>query len=184
MSVPSWKRKESKVEFLHTFQKLRKETTLILLRDFGIKNKVYSVNLLEKMFNVTDEDDVKALEELLIKYDMNSAVLDRYPSWIIDKFRNECLDILCKIGIELELANNIFISSMAEYDERRIHWDLAIGYCHALKDKFHEILSVFQVKVGAYMVVAELLEKEIQLIKGIRKSDTTRSKKQSWWVDR
>lgn len=86
------------------------------------------------------------------------------------------MSAVLKQHIELDVyamydPNSIYITCKEEYSERRIAWDKAIGYCNALKDKFHEILSTIKVSVGAYQVVGELLQKEINLLKGVRKSD-------------
>jgi hypothetical protein len=46
-----------------------------------------------------------------------------------------------------------------------------------LKDKLQEIITTIKVSVGAYEVVSNLLQKEINLIKGVRKSDKERWEK-------
>ena len=76
------------------------------------------------------------------------------------------------LGVEIELGNSIYVTTEPEYIERRRHFTLAIGYCNALKDKLQEIISTINVSVGAYTNVGLLLKKEIDLLKGVRKSDT------------
>ncbi len=170
MSVPQYKQTPSKVEFLSTFHKLRKEINLILMRDFGIKKRTYNVTLISDIYELSDEDK-KVLEEITLKYGIDSVLIDKYSEWLVSAWRNETREILTNLGVQIELANSIYITCKEEYFERRIAWDKAIGYCNALKDKFHEILSTIKVSVGAYKVVAELLQKEINLLKGVRKSD-------------
>lgn len=171
MSVPVWRRTESDVEFLSNFHKLRKETIQILMRDFGIKKRQYSIQLIERIYSI-DENDKELLEFIMKKYGISSADVDKYPTWLIDTWRSEVLRILNLIGVEIELGNSIYITNESEYIERRHHFTLAIGYCNALKDKFQEILfCLTDVKVGAYEQVGQMLAKEIKLLKGLRKAD-------------
>lgn len=170
MSVPKSERSESKVRFLSNFHKLRKETLDILMRDFGIKKKHYTVEIIQKIYEISPED-TEALKAIMDKYGINNADIDKYPVWIVEKWRDQVMDILQHLGVEIELANNIFMYLPEEVYERRLHWDAAIGYCHALKDKLHEIITSIKVNVGAYEQVAILLQDEIKLLKGVRKSD-------------
>lgn len=174
MSVPVWQRTESKVEFLSNFHKLRHETLQILLRDFGIKERTYTVELIEKIYNV-EKEDKETLENIMEKYKMDSMDIAKYPSWLIDTWRQEILRMLNLLGVEIELGNSIYVTNEPEYIERRRHFTLAIGYCNALKDKLQEIISEINVSVGAYTNVGLLLKKEIDLLKGVRKAD-----KKSW----
>lgn len=82
MSVPSWQRIESDLEFLSNFNKMRRETIQILMRDFGIKKKTYSLSLVEDIYNINDEDKT-ILEELMNKYQISSYDVDKYPSWLV-----------------------------------------------------------------------------------------------------
>ena len=171
MSVPVWKRTESKVEFLSNFNKLRKEIIQILLRDFGIKEKTYTVELIKTIYNI-DNVDEETLKNIMEKYKMNSIDLIKYPPWLIDTWRHDILKLLNLLGVEIELGNSIYVTTEPEYIERRRHFTLAIGYCNALKDKLQEIISTINVSVGAYTNVGLLLKKEIDLLKGVRKADT------------
>lgn len=171
MSVPVWKRTESKVEFLSNFHKLRKEIIQILLRDFGIKEKTYTIELIKTIYNI-DNVDEETLKNIMEKYKMNSIDLIKYPPWLIDTWRHDILKLLNLLGVEIELGNSIYVTTEPEYIERRRHFTLAIGYCNALKDKLQEIISMINVSVGAYTNAGLLLKKEIDLLKGVRKADT------------
>ena len=176
MSVPSWERTESKLEFLSNFNKMRKNTIQILMRDFGIKKRSYSIYLIEEIYDIQD-DDKATLENLMEKYQISSADVDKYPDWIINNWRDEILKILNLIGVEIRLFNSIYINSKSttscelEYTERRKHISLAIGYCNSLLDKLQEIISNINVPLGAYEELASQIEYEIKLLKGVRKAD-------------
>lgn len=169
-SVPVYKRKPSAVEFIEKFHKIRKEVILILMRDFGIKARTYSVSLLEDIYEI-DPEDKEMLEAITYKYGIDSTLIDKYPSWLIDGWRTEIMMILNNIGIEIECANAIYITNLDEYYLRRNHWDNAIGYVYALKDKLHEVIDCIKVRVNAYKEVFKLIGDEIKLLKSVRKSD-------------
>jgi len=176
MAVPEYKRNQSNIQFLDTFHKLRKNTTFILMRDFGIKPRTYTVELLDEIYEIS-EDDKKTLHELMSKYGMNSSEIEKYPKWLIDSWRKEIRWILKMIGTEIEIANSIYINEATaeeDYQKRKQHWELAIGYCNALKDSLNEIIDTVKVKIGAYTDVTQMIEKEISLLKGVRKSDRKR----------
>jgi hypothetical protein len=169
-NVPSYKRKKSGVEFISKFHMIRKNIILILMRDFGIKARSYSVSLLEDIYEI-DPEDKEILEAIAYKYGIDSGIVDKYPAWLIDGWRNEIMMILNNIGIEIECANAIYITNLDEYYLRRNHWDNAIGYIYALKDKLHEVISCIKVRVNAYEDVFRLIGDELRLIKSVRKSD-------------
>jgi len=169
-NVPAYKRNLSGVEFIDKFHRIRKEIILILMRDFGIKARTYTVSLLEDIYSI-DPEDKEMLEAITYKYGIDSAIIDKYPEWLINGWRNEIMMILNNIGIEIECANAIYITNLDEYYLRRNHWDNAIGYIYALKDKLHEVIDCIQVRVNAYEAVFKLIRDEIKLLKSVRKSD-------------
>ena len=170
MSVPKYKRNESGVEFLNTYHDIRKEVIMILMRDLGIKKKTQTVKFLLESYEV-EEYDREVLIRIMDKYGMSEVEIDQYGAWIIDKWKEQLMTAIDRLGIEIELANNIHITNREEYVERRKPWDLAIGWCHVLKNKLQEIVSCINVKVGAYEIVIGRLWSEIRLLKGVRKSD-------------
>jgi len=173
MSVPAYKRGESSAEFLHTYHSLRKEVNVLIARDFGIKPRTYTVELVSEIYDLAKEDK-ENLTNIANKYGMNSFEVKKYPDWLIDSLRSETRNYTRNIGVEIEIANSIYIYkevAKEAFAERRKHWDLAIGYCNALKDELNEIIECFKPKPGAYEVLALLIDKEIALLKGVRKSD-------------
>lgn len=176
MGVPAYKRKESSIEFLNNFDKIRKDSYQILMRDFGVKKRSYSIQLIEKIYEI-EEDDKSFLEELMKKYQISSADVDKYPEWIIDTWRKDIIYIITKVSIEIRLFNSIYITNKTleiaeqEYLARRQHIANAIGLLYALKDKFQEIIMIIDVSLGAYTEVNKKVDYEINLLKGVRRSD-------------
>ena len=172
MSVRLLDRNQSRVEFLSNFHNMRKEIELLLMRDFGLKKRKYETALMEEIYQMSEEDK-QAYEDLMTKIGAKSSIIDKYPSWLIDNWRQSIMGILDNLGTELELANSIYVMTEQEGIERRLHWDRAIGYCNALKDKLQDIIFCMQsdIALGAYEEISKRLSKEINLIKGVRKSD-------------
>lgn len=176
MSVPAYKRNESSIEFLNNFDKIRKETYQILMRDFGVKKKKYSIHLIEEIYEI-ENDDKLTLEALMEKYQISSADVDKYPDWIIDAWRKDIIYLITKTGIEIRLFNSIYITNKTletaeqEYLARRQHIANAIALLYALKDKFQEIIMIIDVSLGAYTKVNKKIDHEIKLLKGVRQAD-------------
>ena len=87
MSVLKNKRSVSSLEFYHNAIMLRREITMLLLRDFGIKDKVRSVKSLYGVPGMEPEDEQK-FREIVEKYEMKATIIEEYPAWLIDKMRN------------------------------------------------------------------------------------------------
>lgn len=176
MSVPAYKRNESSIQFLDTFDKIRKESYQILMRDFGVKKRSYTIKLIEKIYEI-DEADKMSLEALMEKYNISSADVDKYPEWLIETWRKDISNIITRVGIEIRLFNSIYITNKSlevaekEYLMRRQHIGNAIGYLYALKDKFQEIIMIIDVSLGAYVEVNKKIDYEVKLLKGVRHAD-------------
>lgn len=185
MSVPSWQRNESSVQFLETYKQIRKQVNQILMRDFGLKPRSYDVKLVESIYSLTEEDK-QTLENISEKYGMKTYAIKKYPEWMVADMRTGIRASIKGIGTHIEIANNIFIGDAGKdkgedlnrrvreglYIERRKQWSMAIGYCNALKDGLQEVLETFSVQKNQYEIVFGLIKKEIDLLKGVRKSDS------------
>ena len=175
MSVRVKDRNESKVEFLSNFHNLRKHIETLLMRDFGIKKRKYDLALMEEIYEM-DEQTKKDYEALMLKIGATSSIIDKYPAWLIDNWRSSILSILDNLGVQIELANSIYITNESEFSERRLAWDKAIGFCNALKDKLQDVVYCVQtdVTLGCYSEIVEEIKREINLLKGVRKSDNNK----------
>ncbi len=170
MSVPKSQRGQSAMEFYHNALTLRQEITALLLRDFGLKKKVRTVEILTKMYNIEPTDE-ETLLSILNKYKMNSSVIDEFPTWLITEFRSSILIILRDLSLNIRMANSIYIQSKEEYIERRLYWDKAIGNCQQLLSEMQFVVETLPVNAEKYMRYVGMIDKEITLLKGVRKSD-------------
>ena len=80
---------------------------MLLLRDFGIKDKVRSVKSLYGVPGMEPEDEQK-FREIVEKYEMKATIIEEYPAWLIDKMRNNIMNILHNMIMNITQANTIY----------------------------------------------------------------------------
>lgn len=168
MSVLKAKRKSSQFEVFHHFYKTRKEITDLLLRDFG-----YDLERAEK--RVVKLFGGKPYEELTpeekVRYDKLKAKNEAFDNWFIEDERKCIVDCLREITKEVFTANSIYPTVMEELVERRLCQDRAIGQCYRLTQELQYAIETLPVDVNKYLRFADMIQTEINLIKGWRKSD-------------
>ncbi len=166
------KRELSDMEFYKVAIRMRKEITFLLLRDFGIKNKIRKASAVT---NGMSEEDASVFRSLVEKYDC-AYILEEYPSWLVDKMRSSVLDILQQLMMNIRQANTIYPTNESEcYDKRNIQ-NHAIGNCEQLLEEMQYIISVVPTDANKYMRYVDMIEKEIALLKGWRKSGNEKLK--------
>lgn len=170
MSVPKSRQGLSNMEFYRTAIALRDQFTFLLLRDFGIKNKVREFDDFCAQQRMTPEDKA-AFGELLEKYSIGGRIIEKYPSWFIDKERDFFNEKLKELIMNITMANSIYITNEREYEERRLCIDRAIGNCDQVLQEMQYLMRILPVNVEKLMPYTGLLKQEIALLKGLRKTD-------------
>lgn len=168
MSVLKAKRKSSQFEVFHHLYKTRKEITDLLLRDFG-----YDLERAEKrvakMFGNKSYEELSPEEK--VRYDKLKAKNEAFDNWFIEDERKCIVDCLREITKEVFTANSIYPTVMEELVERRLCQDRAIGQCYRLTQELQYAIETLPVDVNKYLRFADMIQTEINLIKGWRKSD-------------
>ena len=164
MSVVKSKRSMSSLEFFHNAILLRKDITKLLMRDFGVKTFHRNIHFVADVHDF-EKEDAEVVQQIFDKYD-----LDRIQQ-IFDKERIYFMDILRSLFKNIVKANSIYPVNMNEYYERRNYQNSAIGDCEDLLQEMQYILTIMPVNAEKYMKYVEMIEKEIALLKGWRKSD-------------
>lgn len=167
MSVLKNKRSVSSLEFYHNAVSMRKEITSLLLRDFGVKNKVRDTVFLTKNMS---EEDAKLFKGLCEKYDFDGAI-EEYPEWLIADLRKGVMNLLRNLIQNITAANSIYPVHESEYYERRKLQNAAIANCEQLLQEFQYIIDILPVNANKYLRYVDMIEKQIALLKGWRKSD-------------
>ena len=168
MSVLKSKRKASQFEVFHHFYKMRKEVTDLLLRDFGYDYN-RAENKVAKMFG--DRSYTELTPEEKSRYDRLMEKNRAFDEWFIEDERKVIVDCLRSIGENVFLANSIYPTYMEELIERRLCQDKAIGLCYRLTQELQYAIETLPVDVNKYLRFAEMIQTEINLLKGWRKSD-------------
>lgn len=167
MAVVKRKRKQSQFEVIHHFYKMRKEMTQTILRDFGY-NSNRATKALEKTFGG------KVFTELTVDEQKRYSNLEKrneaFENWFIGHQREVVMDCLTKSTEYIFQANSIYPSIMEEWVERRLLQDKAIGQCYRLLQELQYTIEILPVDISKFSNLIGMIEKEISLLKGWRKS--------------
>lgn len=164
MSVLVKDRSQSQLAYYYDAIKLRKSITRWMLRDFGIKDKIRSVDYEAKMAGMSEEDK-EELTSILEFYNLGNKLKAEFPEWLIVTFRKAMMNALLSLTNSITLADNIEGKTQAERDEKRIYQDRAIGYCNTLLQEMQYAMDVFMIDIEKFMPYVEQIQKEIENLK-------------------
>lgn len=173
MSVVKRKRKESNFKFYYHAVEMRKNIMFLLLRDFGVKDRIRSIDFYA---NKMEESDAGKFNELLKKYEI-VKISEEYPQWLITKFRDSVFQLVQDLVHAITNAYTIWPTNQAEYEEKRIWQDRAIMACESLLQDFTLIIDILPIDANKYIRYVDNIEEEINLLKGWRKSCNKFNKK-------
>lgn len=168
MSVVKSKRKESQFEVFHHLVKMRKEVTDLLLRDFGFDADKAAKNTM-KTFGGRKYEELSNSEKE--RYDKLTKRNAAFIEWFILDERKVIIDCIRAITEETFVANSIYPTCTEELIERRLHQDRAIGECYRLTQELQYAIETLPVDVNKYLRFADMIQTEINLLKGWRKAD-------------
>jgi hypothetical protein len=148
MSVVKNKRGLSKLEFYHNARRVRKEITLLTLRDFGVHSRGADFKA------ATGSQQPEGFyDELAAEFARNIRTLLR------DMMRN------------ITAGNTIYPVNEMEIQERRRYQTAAIINCEQVLQELLYCEEVMPVKASGFMPYIERIEFEIKLLKGWRKAN-------------
>lgn len=171
MSVLARKRNLSELEFYKNAIVLRRDMTFLLLRDLGVKSTIRNMRVNTKRMAA---DDAAIFMDLLDKYQLKIA--GDYPEWLINKLRSNIWDILTNLMLNITKAYTIWATCKTEAEERRTSQDRAIACCENLLKELELATEVLPVNAEKYMRYVGMVDREIALLKGWRKSDNKHNK--------
>lgn len=126
--------------------------------------------------------NMQAVQKELILYLMDDFGITRNTNlgeaqFLDLKFQrviNLCSDI---VG-DLHRANDLFVTNMMEYGQRRLYQDKAIANCDVLKQELQSVIDVISgLNINKYKISIKLIDRELVLIKSWRKADIRLKKK-------
>lgn len=168
MSVIKAKRKESQFEVLHNYVKMRQEITSLLLFDFGYSEK-RQLDRLSRQFGGRTREQLDESEAAM--WDKALQRMHAFAEWFIQDEREAVIQCMRDTTQELYTANAIYPTVPEELTERRIHQDRAVGGCYRLTQELQYAMETLPVDAERYMRFGRMIQTEINLIKGWRKSD-------------
>lgn len=130
-----------------------------------------------EVFHNMAEVQKNLIKDLMIDFGITRSTNLGEAQFLDIKFErivNLCGDI---VG-DIHRANSMFVTNLAEYEQRRLYQDQAIANCQILKQELQSIVDVMSgLNVNKYKVPIEMIDKELNLIKSWRKSDNRLKKK-------
>ncbi len=173
-SVPKGRRNESPFETRHQLYKLRDAVTDLMFNNFGFSKEKYQKQI--NHYYETHKNNSN-IDNIMEKY---KAKQKSFIEWFVDRERNIVMEILRKIECEFTFGNSIYVSDTIaceeEFLERRKHLNYAIAECYVLKQEIQYIIRTLPVDINRFSFYDDLLEKQISLFKGVRKSDNKKLK--------
>jgi len=102
---------------------------------------------------------------------------EQFDSWFIQNERSVLDSLLRKIIFDIDQANTLNPQYLFECDEQRRLQDEAIGLCNNLKRELAYIGSTIPANMNFIVVTTDIIDKELNLLRGWRKScNETRAK--------
>lgn len=170
MAVPKGKRTLSSLEFFDNAWKLRKETTELLIRDFGVKDKKITLEMLKDQKELSD-DEIVTMRSIFAKHGYVEKLIEHFPEWIIEKERDKIMQILSDMIQNIVFANTIKIVDETTYQDRRYHQYCAIACCENLMQEFRYVLDIFPVQASKFEPFIKMAVREANLLRGWHEND-------------
>ena len=164
MSVPLSKRKLSRYEFYDNAVRMRISITNLLLRDFGVKNKVRNVKFFSQMVGMSDED-TEAIERIAEKYNLRKSVLEEYPYWLIDHFRKNILDILKDLISNITAGQTVNEQKRDDCLVKRGYQTAAIINCEQLLQEFQYVTDILPCNYSKFLPYVDMIDNEIRYLR-------------------
>lgn len=172
MSVLKANQKPSPFEVEHYAYKIRTVITDLALRKFGLKEYVEKPK--PETYSKWSQQQKDGYDKSVAK---NKERYEAFIEWFIPDEQKSILNLCRNMIHEIFFANEIYPQHLCECDERRLHQDLAIGYCENLIQELQYVITTLHVNIEKYETITKMIVHEQQLIKGWRKSDNKVRKK-------
>lgn len=172
MSVLKANQKPSPFEVEHHAYKIRTVITDLALRKFGLKE--YAEKPKPETYSKWSQQQKDGYDKSVAK---NKERYEAFIEWFIPDEQKSILNLCRNMIHEIFLANEIYSQHLCECDERRLHQDLAIGYCENLIQELQYVITTLHVNIEKYETITKMIVHEQNLIKGWRKSDNKVRKK-------
>ena len=173
MSVPKWRRSESRLDAFYEAVKLRHIVTQIVMRSYKLKTNFKSL-IPDRLRN--EYPELAKLFEKIDRYQETTEetkVLGKYDEWIISKTRSNLSNLVAHISA----ANEIKCEIDEEFKQRILLEDAAIGDIANIKQEVQFVEEFFDIDLNKFMNYDEQLEKTKHYLYRWKKSTVKAHKK-------
>jgi len=177
MTVLKSKRRESNFEVFNHSKKMKHEIVNLLKREFGFSQKKFEDELRKEFGGRSFGELSKQDQEI---YDRTKEKWLKFYKQFVEKERDKILESIDNLQNEIDFANTIYPTNDIGLTKRRLHQEAAIGWCNVLLNQLQFAVDELPVNVNSYMRLAEMIDRQIALLKKWRKSDN--SFKKTWAV--
>lgn len=160
MAVPKWRRSSSKLDAFYEAVKLRQIITQMVMRSYGMK-----LDKPKRLISKRVREDYPELIRVFDKVDKyqrqveETQLLLQYDQWMVEKTRNELMDLCFRLVDSITSANEIRCTIEKEYVSRILLQDKAIGAVASIKQEVQFVEEFFAIDLNKYMELAAQLEK-------------------------
>ena len=159
MSVPKWRRSESRLDAFYEAVKLRHIVTQIVMRSYKLKTNFKSL-IPDRLRN--EYPELAKLFEKIDRYQETTEetkVLGKYDEWIISKTRSNLFKYSSNLVAHISAANEIKCEIDEEFKQRILLEDAAIGDIANIKQEVQFVEEFFDIDLNKFMNYDEHLEK-------------------------
>ena len=181
MSVPKWRRSESRLDAFYEAVKLRHIVTQIVMRSYKLKTNFKSL-IPDRLRN--EYPELAKLFEKIDRYQETTEetkVLGKYDEWIISKTRSNLFKYSSNLVAHISAANEIKCEIDEEFKQRILLEDAAIGDIANIKQEVQFVEEFFDIDLNKLFNDLFILDwKQVERKKKRRKSyDVKYGEKQS-----
>ena len=169
MSVPKWRRSESRLDAFYEAVKLRHIVTQIIMRSYRLKTNFKS--LIPDRFR-KEYPDLAKLFEKIDRYQETveeTKELSKYDDWIINKTRGNLFRYSSNLIAHISAANEIKCEIDDEFKQRILLEDAAISDIANIKQEVQFVEEFFDIDLNKFMNYDEQLEKNKALLISLEK---------------
>lgn len=153
MSVPIRNRSKSEIDYHYDAVMVDQSLIQLALRNFGVKDKVRSVDFYTKI-NKLSKEDAEKFKDIIDKNNLGSKIAEEYPQWIVDYFRNKLLETSNRMAYDVEMACTLEDYGITNYNEflTRQKWqDMALGETQQIFRQLQRIMKTLPIDANKLM---------------------------------
>ena len=119
----------------------------------------------------TPYHDIEGKTIILRCGENNTVKATSEDTWLLEMFRKKLVNATFDLMEHVNVANGIYPITIAEFDERRLNQDRAMTDCYHILHILQQAIRFLHLKPSKIESIVALIDEEIKLIKGWRRSE-------------